>query len=83
MRPVITATTWGFCCLLHFAAPLGNLTNVRAPAQHYIGFAADDGRGRAWSTASPSTWPATGRASHGRRWRAGSRSSWWPRGMLH
>ncbi len=45
MRPVITATTWGFCYLLHFSAPLGNLKNVRAQAQHYIGFAADDGSG--------------------------------------
>jgi hypothetical protein len=45
MRPVITGTTWGFCYLLHFSAPLGNLTNVRAQAQHYIGFAADDGSG--------------------------------------
>jgi putative endonuclease len=45
MRRPLTATTWGFCYLLHFSQPLGNPTNVRAQAQHYIGFAADDGSG--------------------------------------
>lgn len=38
---IITATTWGTVYLLHLHAPLGNLANKRAQAQHYIGFALD------------------------------------------
>ena len=41
MRPLITAATLGWIYLLHFARPLGNLSNPRAQAQHYVGFATD------------------------------------------
>lgn len=41
MRPLITAASVGFCYLLHFSAPLGNLSNVRAQAQHYSGWCED------------------------------------------
>lgn len=45
-RPVITAQSWGWCYLFHFSRPLGNLSNPRAQAQHYTGWAADpDGDG--------------------------------------
>lgn len=47
-RPVITGATWGWCYLLHFSERLGNLSNPRAQAQHYTGWAADpngDGTG--------------------------------------
>jgi hypothetical protein len=48
MRPLITATSIGWCYLLHLSRPLGNLTNARAQAQHYSGWADDpigDGAG--------------------------------------
>jgi predicted GIY-YIG superfamily endonuclease len=35
------ASTVGHCYLFHFNAPLGNLANRRAQAQHYFGFAED------------------------------------------
>src|SRR4051794_33395898 len=35
------ASTMGEVYLFHFNAPLGNLSNPRAQAQHYIGFAED------------------------------------------
>lgn len=38
---LITGTTWGTVYLLHLAAPLGNLANTRAMAQHYIGWCLD------------------------------------------
>lgn len=38
---LITGTTWGTVYLLHLAAPLGNLQNTRAQAQHYIGWCLD------------------------------------------
>lgn len=41
MRPLITASTIGTVYLLHLSAPLGNLANARAQAQHYIGFCLD------------------------------------------
>jgi hypothetical protein len=41
MRPPITATSIGWCYLLHMSRPLGNLTNPRAQAQHYSGWCAD------------------------------------------
>src|SRR5215510_5662916 len=37
----ITASTIGTVYLLHLSAPLGNLSNARAQAQHYIGFCLD------------------------------------------
>jgi hypothetical protein len=40
-----TAETPGYVYLLHFARPLGNLTNPRAQARHYVGFS-DDLEGR-------------------------------------
>lgn len=36
-----TASTPGHVYLFHFNAPLGNLSNRRAQAQHYVGFAED------------------------------------------
>jgi hypothetical protein len=48
MRPLITAQSIGWCYLLHMSRPLGNLSNVRAQAQHYSGWADDpagDGAG--------------------------------------
>jgi hypothetical protein len=36
-----TASTQGHLYLFHFNAPLGNLSNRRAQAQHYVGFAED------------------------------------------
>lgn len=46
LRPLITAASWGWCYLFHFSRPLGNLSNPRAQAQHYTGWAADpDGDG--------------------------------------
>lgn len=41
MRAVITATSWGYLYILHFSAPLGNPTNPRALAQHYVGWTED------------------------------------------
>ena len=41
MRPLITAHTWGRLYVIHFARPLGNLTNRRAQASHYVGWALD------------------------------------------
>ncbi len=41
MRPLITASTWGYLYILHFSAPLGNPANPRALATHYCGWAAD------------------------------------------
>jgi hypothetical protein len=35
------ASTIGTCYLFHFNAPLGNLRNPRAQAQHYFGFSDD------------------------------------------
>lgn len=37
----ITAATWGHVYILCFSAPLGNLDNRRATAQHYVGWARD------------------------------------------
>jgi hypothetical protein len=36
-----TAATQGYIYLFHFHQPLGNLTNSRAQARHYVGFAED------------------------------------------
>lgn len=36
--PPITAATWGTVYLLHLHQRLGNLSNARAQAQHYIGW---------------------------------------------
>ena len=36
-----TLQSIGWCYLLHMSAPLGNLTNARAQAQHYTGYADD------------------------------------------
>jgi hypothetical protein len=41
MRPLITRTSIGWTYLLHMSRPLGNLSNVRAQAQHYVGYADD------------------------------------------
>ncbi len=65
-------------------APLGNPKNVRAQAQHYTGFAADDGSGADLEHRIAEHLAGDGaRITQERRWRAGSRSSWWPRGMPH
>jgi hypothetical protein len=48
MRPRITASSLGWCYLLHFASPLGNPEKARGMAQHYTGWAEDpigDGAG--------------------------------------
>lgn len=39
--PVWNASTMGEVYLFHFNAPLGNLANRRAQAQHYVGFSDD------------------------------------------
>jgi hypothetical protein len=36
-----TSETRGHCYIFHFNAPLGNLSNPRAQASHYCGFAED------------------------------------------
>lgn len=41
MRPPITLRSIGWCYLLHMSRPLGNTANVRAMAQHYVGYADD------------------------------------------
>jgi hypothetical protein len=41
MRPVLTLNSLGWVYLWHFSRPLGNLSNARAQAQHYIGYADD------------------------------------------
>lgn len=41
MRPPITASSLGWCYLLHLSRPLGNLANPRAQAQHYSGWCED------------------------------------------
>ena len=41
MRPLITLNSLGWVYLWHFSRPLGNLSNARAQAQHYLGFADD------------------------------------------
>lgn len=38
---MITDQTWGWCYLLHFSRPLGNLENTHGQAQHYTGWALD------------------------------------------
>ena len=36
-----SASTQGFVYIFHLGSPLGNLTNARAQATHYVGFAED------------------------------------------
>lgn len=36
-----TGETLGYCYIFHFNAPLGNLANPRAQANHYVGFCDD------------------------------------------
>jgi hypothetical protein len=63
MRPVLTLNSLGWVYLWHFSRPLGNLSNARAQAQHYIGYA-DDPDGDAMELERRAVEHLAGRGAH-------------------